>query len=68
MEEIFWWVIFPYISGTILVIGSVYRFVFRGMTCYAPSTEIFEKKWLRLGSLSFHWGILFAFIGHVMES
>lgn len=66
MEEGFWWGIFPYISGTILVLGSVYRFIFRGMTCYAPSTEIFEKKWLRLGSLSFHWGILFAFIGHVM--
>lgn len=66
MEENFLWVIFPYISGAILVLGSVYRFIFRGMTCYAPSTEIFEKRWLRLGSLSFHWGILFAFIGHVM--
>ncbi|MDM5189123.1 respiratory nitrate reductase subunit gamma [Bacillus sp. DX4.1] len=66
MEENFWWVIFPYISGTILVLGSIYRFVFRRMTWYAPSTEIFEKKWLRLGSVSFHFGILFAFVGHVM--
>ncbi|PGS78527.1 respiratory nitrate reductase subunit gamma [Bacillus cereus] len=66
MTEIFWWMIFPYMSGTILVLGTIYRFVFRGMSCYAPSTEIFEKKWLKLGSLSFHWGILFAFVGHVM--
>jgi len=51
---------------TILILGSFYRYVSRKMSWYAPSTEIFEKKWLRIGSLSFHWGILFAFIGHVM--
>jgi nitrate reductase gamma subunit len=62
----FWWGIFPYIVGTILVVASVYRFVFRGTSWHAPSTEIFEKKWLKIGSLLFHWGILFAFIGHVM--
>jgi nitrate reductase gamma subunit len=27
---------------------------------------LFEKKWLRIGSPLFHWGIVFAFIGHVM--
>ena len=62
----FWWGIFPYIVGTILVVASVYRFVFRGTSWHAPSTEIFEKKWLKIGSLLFYFGILFAFIGHVM--
>ncbi|MBP2239687.1 nitrate reductase gamma subunit [Cytobacillus eiseniae] len=62
----FWWGIFPYIVGTILVVASVYRFVFRGKSWHAPSTEIFEKKWLSIGSRLFHWGIVFAFIGHVM--
>lgn len=66
MNGFFWWAIFPYIAGTILVVASFYRFAFRGTSWHAPSTEIFEKKWLRIGSLLFHWGILFAFIGHVM--
>lgn len=66
MEGIFWWVIFPYICATILVVGTFYRFIFRGKSWTAPSTEIFGKKWLRLGSVVFHYGIIFAFIGHVM--
>lgn len=66
MEEILWWTIFPYICGTILIIATFYRFVFRGKSWTAPSTEIFSKKGLRAASVVFHYGIIFAFIGHVM--
>lgn len=66
MSGIFWWVIFPYLTLTIMVFGLLYRFAFRQLTWAAPSTEFFEKKWLRLGSPLFHWGIISAFIGHIM--
>jgi nitrate reductase gamma subunit len=66
MSAIFWWVIFPYITVTIMILGLLYRFAFRQLTWTAPSTEFFEKKWLRIGSPLFHWGIVFAFIGHIM--
>ncbi|AZU62969.1 respiratory nitrate reductase subunit gamma [Neobacillus mesonae] len=66
MEELFWWIIFPYICGTILIVATFFRFVFRGKTWTAPSTEIFGRKWLRIASVVFHYGIIFAFIGHVM--
>lgn len=66
MELIFWWTVFPYICGTILIVATLYRFIYRGKSWTAPSTEIFEKKWLRVGSVIFHYGIIFAFIGHVM--
>lgn len=66
MSDIFWWVIFPYITLVIMVVGVLYRFAFRQLTWAAPSTEFFEKKWLRIGSPLFHWGIVLAFIGHVM--
>lgn len=66
MSGLFWWGVFPYICGTILIIATFYRFVFRGKSWHAPSTEIFEKKWLKVGSMLFHWGIIFAFIGHLM--
>ncbi|MYL57439.1 respiratory nitrate reductase subunit gamma [Virgibacillus halodenitrificans] len=66
MSDIFWWVVFPYICLVIMVFGTLYRFAFRQLTWAAPSTEFFEKKWLRLGSPLFHYGIIFAFIGHIM--
>ncbi|MFD1038994.1 respiratory nitrate reductase subunit gamma [Virgibacillus byunsanensis] len=66
MEGLFWWVIFPYITLVIMIFGSIYRFMFRQVTWVAPSTEFLEKRWLKLGSPLFHYGILFAFIGHLM--
>lgn len=66
MSDIFWWVIFPYATIIIMIVGLLYRFAFRQLTWAAPSTEFFEKKWLRIGSPLFHWGIIFAFIGHIM--
>lgn len=66
MASIFLWVIFPYVMGTIMIFGLLYRYAFRQISWAAPSTEIFEKKWLSIGSPLFHWGIVFAFIGHLM--
>jgi nitrate reductase gamma subunit len=66
MAAIFWWIVFPYITFTVMITGLLYRFAYRQIGWMAPSTEIFEKKWLSIGSPLFHWGIVFAFIGHVM--
>lgn len=49
-----------------MILGLFYRFAFRQLTWAAPSTNFLEKKWLRIGSPLFHYGIIFAFIGHVM--
>jgi len=66
MEALLLWTVFPYICGTILIVATFYRFIYRGKSWTAPSTEIFGKKWLRIGSLVFHYGIIFAFFGHLM--
>lgn len=66
MAGIFWWVIFPYIALTVMIVGLLYRFAFRQTSWAAPSTELFEKKLLRIGSPVFHFGILFALGGHIM--
>lgn len=66
MLDIFLWVVFPYITLTIMVLGCLYRFMYRQKTWVAPSTEFLEKKWLRIGSPLFHYGILLAIIGHAM--
>ncbi len=62
----FWWLIYPYAALTLMVVGSIYRFVHRPITWTSKSSEILEKKWLRVGSLLFHWGMLFVIGGHVM--
>lgn len=66
MTAIFWWVVFPYITGVIMIVGLLYRYAFRQKSWTAPSTAFFEKKWLRIGSPLFHWGILLAIVGHLM--
>lgn len=66
MTGIFLWIVFPYVTLTIMIFGILYRFAFRQLTWAAPSTEFLEKRWLRIGSPLFHYGIIFAFIGHVM--
>lgn len=65
MEQ-FWWVIFPYLSLVIMILGSIYRFIYRPIAWGSKSSQILETKMLRWGILLFHWGIIFAFLGHVM--
>lgn len=62
----FLWVIFPYLALALMIVGSLYRFVYGQRGWGSKSSEILEKKWLRRGSLMFHWGMLFVFGGHVM--
>ena len=61
----FLWVIFPYITLTIFVLGHIYRYNTDQIGWSAKSSEIMEKRLLRWGSPLFHYGIIFAFFGHV---
>lgn len=62
----FWWLIYPYIALVIMIVGTIYRFAFAKRSWGSKSSEILEKRWLRWGSLLFHWGMLFVIGGHVM--
>jgi nitrate reductase gamma subunit len=64
--EQFLWMIFPYIVLTIFIGGHIWRYQYDQFGWTSKSSEVLEKKQLRLGSLLFHWGILFVFVGHVM--
>ncbi|MCK7605564.1 respiratory nitrate reductase subunit gamma [Geobacillus stearothermophilus] len=61
----FLWVIYPYIMLTLFVAGHIYRYNTDQFGWSAKSSEFFEKRRLRWGSVLFHWGILFVFLGHV---
>lgn len=66
MYEQFLWVVLPYIVLTIFIGGHIYRYQHDQFGWTSKSSELLEKKLLRLGSNLFHWGIIFVFGGHVM--
>ncbi len=62
----FWWIIYPYLALSLMIIGSLYRYAHNPMSWGSRSSELLEKRWLKWGSLLFHWGILLVIVGHVM--
>lgn len=57
--------IYPYISLSILLLGSIYRYVAKPHSWDSKSSEILEKKMdMFWGSNFFHYGIIVALIGH----
>lgn len=63
--DIFLWVIFPYITLTVFVLGHIYRYNTDQFGWSAKSSEFLEMRRLKWGSILFHWGIIFVFFGHV---
>ncbi len=58
--------IYPYISLSILIFGSIYRYVKNPYSWDSKSSEILDKNSsLMFGSNLFHYGIILALLGHV---
>ena len=58
--------IFPYISLTMFVAVTVYRFINQPFTISSLSSQLLERRKLYWGSISFHWGILIVLSGHLL--
>ena len=56
--------VFPYLCLAIFVVGHTYRYITDRFNWNARSSEFLEKKSLFYGSLLFHFGIVFTFLGH----
>lgn len=56
--------IYPYIAGTIFLLGSWLRYDYGQYTWRAGSSQMLDKKGMRLASNLFHIGILGIFAGH----
>lgn len=59
-------IVLPYLSFAIFLIGSVYRYVNRGYQVSSLSTQFLEGKKLFWGSQPFHWGLIILFFGHLI--
>ena len=64
--DYFLWVIIPYLSLTIFVVGHVHRYNTDQFGWSAQSSEFIQKdQLLKWGSTLFHYGVIFVFFGHV---
>lgn len=57
---------FPYIAIVIFLVGTIYRYRQTGFQVSALSTQFLESKTLFWGAVPFHFGIIVAFIGHMI--
>lgn len=58
-------VVYPYISLSILILGCLYRYFKNPYSWNSKSSEILDKDSLKYGSVIFHYGIILSLIGHV---
>lgn len=58
--------IYPYLAGTIFLIGSLLRFDHGQYTWKAGSSQMLSSRRMRLASNLFHIGILVIFFGHLV--
>jgi nitrate reductase gamma subunit len=56
--------VFPYLSLTVFVVGHSYRYFTDPFHWNAGSSELLEKESLKAASLVFHYGIILTFVGH----
>jgi nitrate reductase gamma subunit len=55
----------PYISLAIFVVGHYWRYRYDKFGWTTRSSQLYERRLLRIGSPLFHFGILFVALGHV---
>lgn len=66
MLNMIFYIIIPYICLISLIIGLIVKITTSKLTISAPATGFFEKERLSIGTTSWHYGIVFVLIGHIL--
>ena len=56
----------PYVALAIFLVGSIYRYLYKGFKVSSLSSQFLEGRKLFFGSQPFHWGLFFLFFGHLI--
>ncbi|MFE6237268.1 respiratory nitrate reductase subunit gamma [Cellulosimicrobium sp. NPDC057862] len=64
--DVLLWVAVPYAVAAVFVVGHVWRYRYDQFGWTTRSSQLYENRWLRLGSPLFHVGILMVIVGHVV--
>ncbi|MFF5188434.1 respiratory nitrate reductase subunit gamma [Streptomyces sp. NPDC000345] len=59
------WVALPYVCLAVFVLGHVWRYRYDKFGWTTRSSQLYERRLLRIGSPLFHFGILVVALGHV---
>jgi nitrate reductase gamma subunit len=59
------WVVLPYLALAVFVLGHVWRYRYDKFGWTTRSSQLYEKRLLRIGSPLFHFGILLVLVGHI---
>ena len=59
------WVALPYVCLAVFVFGHVWRYRYDKFGWTTRSSQLYERRLLRIGSPLFHFGILVVLIGHI---
>lgn len=63
--NVFFYDIYPYLCGTVFLVGSWLRYDYGQYTRRASSSQMLDKRGMVLWSNLFHIGILGIFFGHL---
>jgi nitrate reductase gamma subunit len=66
MLDNFFLIALPYIAIAVFLVGSIYRYTYKGFQLSSLSSQFLEGRKLFYGSVPFHWGVLFLFVGHLI--
>jgi nitrate reductase gamma subunit len=59
------WVALPYVTLVVFVLGHLWRYRYDKFGWTTRSSQLYERRLLRIGSPLFHFGILVVALGHV---
>ena len=62
--QVLLWAALPYVCFAIFVVGLFWRYRYDKFGWTTRSTELYERRLLRMGSPLFHFGLLFVILGH----
>lgn len=65
ITDVLLWVVVPYLSMVVLVLGTVWRYRYDKFGWTTRSSQLYETAVLRWGSPMFHFGVLMVLVGHV---
>lgn len=64
--DMWWWVILPYLSMLVFVIGHIWRWQYDQFGWTSRSTQLQERRLLKWGGPLFHYATFAAIAGHVL--
>lgn len=66
MSQILLWAVLPYVTIAVFVVGTLWRYKYDKFGWTTRSSQLYERKLMRVASPLFHIGILAVVAGHVI--